>query len=98
MRGSERFDIEAKADSSSVTEKQLLAMLQNLLADRFRLHFHRESKEVSGYPLVVAKDGPKLKQPTGQGKASLNIGNAGNRSLLSQSRRPALKKAVCVLF
>src|SRR5262249_34514097 len=34
--------------------------LQNLLAERFKLAFHRESKIVSVYEMVVAKGGPKL--------------------------------------
>jgi uncharacterized protein (TIGR03435 family) len=42
-------------------------MLQNLLAERFKLTFHREKKEVQAYDLVVAKNGPKLKEsPTTQ--------------------------------
>jgi uncharacterized protein (TIGR03435 family) len=35
-------------------------MLRALLADRFMLTLRRESKEISGYALVVAKNGPKL--------------------------------------
>jgi uncharacterized protein (TIGR03435 family) len=38
------------------------SMLQNLLADRFRLALHREAREVSGYALVVAKGGPRFKE------------------------------------
>ena len=35
-------------------------MIQNLLADRFKLRIHRETREASGYLLVVAKNGPKM--------------------------------------
>jgi uncharacterized protein (TIGR03435 family) len=35
-------------------------MLQNLLAERFHLQFHRESKELPVYVLSVDKGGPKL--------------------------------------
>ncbi len=38
------------------------AMLQNLLAERFKLTTHRETKQVSGYALEVAKNGPKLRE------------------------------------
>jgi uncharacterized protein (TIGR03435 family) len=39
-------------------------MLQNLLADRFQLKVHRQTKETSTYSLVVAKGGPKMKEST----------------------------------
>jgi uncharacterized protein (TIGR03435 family) len=54
------FDMNAKAERPSSLE-ELHAMLQNLLADRFKLRFHRETKEMPIYALTVDKDGPKLK-------------------------------------
>ena len=53
---SEHFDILAKADSP-VAEPQLKLMMQALLADRFKLSFHRQNKELSAYALTVAKGG-----------------------------------------
>lgn len=53
-----RFDILAKA-SYSASEQELLAMLQPLLADRFKLEFHHESRELPGYALAAAKGGIK---------------------------------------
>jgi uncharacterized protein (TIGR03435 family) len=53
-----RYDIVAKADHPA-GEPELLAMLQPLLADRFQLKFHRESRELPGYALIVAKGGIK---------------------------------------
>jgi uncharacterized protein (TIGR03435 family) len=47
------------------TKEQLRLMLQNLLVERFKLASHRETKELAGYSLVVAKNGPKLKESTG---------------------------------
>ena len=44
------------------TLEQFRAMLQHLLADRFKLVCRRENKEVRGYSLVVAKNGPKVKE------------------------------------
>jgi uncharacterized protein (TIGR03435 family) len=41
-----------------------MAMLQRLLADRFRLSFHREAKEMHVYALTVAKGGARLKEST----------------------------------
>jgi len=60
-RGAERFNVEAKAeDPPKTTEAQLLSMLQTLLIDRFQLKYHRETKNMAGFSLVVAKGGPKL--------------------------------------
>ncbi len=36
-------------------------MLQNLLAERFKLTAHRESREMQSFRLIVAAGGPKLK-------------------------------------
>jgi uncharacterized protein (TIGR03435 family) len=55
----ERYDINAKAERPSSVE-ELHTMLQNLLADRFQLRFHREKKELPMYALTVDKNGPKL--------------------------------------
>jgi uncharacterized protein (TIGR03435 family) len=66
IAGDERFTIEAKVDDPTrTTEDQLLRMLQALLADRFKLKFHRENIDVPGFALVVAKNGPKLRGATG---------------------------------
>ncbi len=56
---SDRFDIQAKLPEG-VTQDQVPEMLQGMLADRFKLKIHRDSKEQSVYALVVAKGGPKL--------------------------------------
>jgi uncharacterized protein (TIGR03435 family) len=58
----ERYDLDAKAENPAASDVELLLMLQNLLADRFKLRLHEESKEVNGYALVVAKGGPKLRR------------------------------------
>ena len=42
------------------TREQIALMWQDLLAERFKLKVHRESKEVQGYALVVAKGGSKM--------------------------------------
>jgi uncharacterized protein (TIGR03435 family) len=55
-----RFDIQAKMPEGS-TEAQIPEMLQALLADRFGLKIHKDSKERNLYELVVAKTGLKMK-------------------------------------
>ena len=76
VRESPRFDVEAKAENGPVTAEQLLLMLQNLLADRFRLKLHRETIERPGSALVIAKNGLKLKESSGDGKGLLRITGA----------------------
>lgn len=55
----DRFDITAKADGHE-DEDTMKQMLQSLLADRFRLNFHREQREMKVIILTVGKSGPKL--------------------------------------
>jgi uncharacterized protein (TIGR03435 family) len=59
-----RYDVVAKAEHE-VPKDELLLMLQTLLADRFRLTVHRESKVQTVYKLVIAKGGSKLKESQG---------------------------------
>src|ERR1039458_7079844 len=58
---SERFDIVAKIPKGA-TKEQFQLMLQNLLAERFKLTLHHETKELPMYALVVGKGGHKLKE------------------------------------
>jgi uncharacterized protein (TIGR03435 family) len=67
----DRFDVEAKADDEATAAMEKLStkehehlervMLQSLLADRFQLRVHYESKSQPVYELVLAKNGPKIK-------------------------------------
>ena len=57
---SEMYHIEAKAEAPT-TQAQLKLMLQELLADRFKLKMHRENREMPVYALTVGKNGHKLK-------------------------------------
>jgi uncharacterized protein (TIGR03435 family) len=55
----ETFDVAATL-AAGTTEPQFQRMLQNLLAERFRLKLHVVSREFQGYELVLAKSGHKL--------------------------------------
>jgi uncharacterized protein (TIGR03435 family) len=65
---SARFDIEAKAAEGAVPpglpdavrRERMRHMLQALMADRFHIAIHRETREEPVYALVVGKNGPKL--------------------------------------
>jgi len=56
---SEGYDIEAKPGGNTDPQRIWL-MWQTLLADRFKLRLHRETRELPIYDLTVAKSGPKL--------------------------------------
>ena len=59
----DRFDIEARAEGNP-TKDQMRLMMQSLLADRFNLAVHFETKEVPVYELALAKPnmlGPQLR-------------------------------------
>ncbi|HEY4363612.1 MAG TPA: TIGR03435 family protein [Bryobacteraceae bacterium] len=57
---SEKFDIDAKP-AQPASAPQMLAMLKSLLADRFHLTLHHETKQLPVYDLVVARRGLKMK-------------------------------------
>jgi uncharacterized protein (TIGR03435 family) len=55
-----RFDVEAKAPDKA-DRPTVHRMLQSLLAERFNLVVHHETKDIPVYFLVIAKGGPKLR-------------------------------------
>jgi uncharacterized protein (TIGR03435 family) len=60
---SDKFDIEAKPDKPGMPSvKQIKMMVQKLLAERFSLTFHKDTKELSAYAITVAKNGVKIKK------------------------------------
>jgi uncharacterized protein (TIGR03435 family) len=59
----ERYDLEAKFRGDTPSKTQLRAMLQKLLADRFGVRAHRESKEMRVFVLQLRK-GDSARQPT----------------------------------
>src|SRR5437868_11443776 len=67
---SARFDIDAKVADVDVealkklTQEQRRLILRPLLADRFKLKIHTETRQLPVYELVVAKGGSKLKEAT----------------------------------
>lgn len=84
---STKFDIDAKTEDSVTEHLQSLdskqrtiesrAMFQQLLADRFKLAVHWETRELPIYTLVAAKNGPKL-QPTKETGENSGTSSSGN--------------------
>jgi len=77
----ERFDIEARAAAAPAgppapreEQKKINERLRNLLADRFQLTLHPETREQPVYSLVVAKGGPKLQESAEPGSLIRMLG------------------------
>jgi uncharacterized protein (TIGR03435 family) len=62
--------------SPDVTHEQFLLMLQDLLAERFHLALHHETRDFPGYALVVASDKPRMKEWTPDPSADQAPGTA----------------------
>jgi uncharacterized protein (TIGR03435 family) len=86
---SDHWAIVAKTPAPRPTLEQQMAMLRQLLADRFQVRFHREPKEMGIYALTVAKGGPKLKPS----KLDPDANPAGPPPLIFVVSLPVLKLA-----
>jgi len=75
---SEKYDVVAKLPSEAAALPEearwvaIHAITQALLAERFKLTLHRETKPLPVYALVVAKNGPKLEKAEGGGATTKN--------------------------
>ncbi len=78
-----RYDVVAKA-GGPVAAEQLQRMLGPLLTDRFHLAFHRVTRELPVFALVVAKNGPKFKVGDG-GPESVSPDGTGGTSYKNYS-------------
>jgi uncharacterized protein (TIGR03435 family) len=56
----ERFDVTARSSHPQASADERRVMLQALLADRFKLRMHPETREMAMYSLVFARDDQRL--------------------------------------
>jgi uncharacterized protein (TIGR03435 family) len=62
----DKYDLQAEQDGQGLpSTQQWKGMVQKLLADRFKLAFHPDKREIPVYVLTVAKTGPKLTKSKG---------------------------------
>ncbi|HEY4381085.1 MAG TPA: TIGR03435 family protein [Acidobacteriaceae bacterium] len=80
------FDITGKYPPGTKSDDRW-RMMRTLLEDRFHLAVHRDTKDMTGYALVVAKTGFKLKRSE-PGEASTSGGNQGHVWTFSAHRIP----------
>ena len=105
---SERYDIEAKVDGADVAELEKLSatsacvMFQPVLAERFQLKVHRETRDLPFYELVVAKGGPKFHEakpgdtyPNGIKGPDGKVG--GHAGMMMWVRPPARRNSIAQL-
>ena len=71
--GQHRFDLAATIPAGgSVT--QMPEMMRAMLADRFKMAMHRETKEFTVYELGLTKDGPRLQPSSAPAAPAENVG------------------------
>jgi uncharacterized protein (TIGR03435 family) len=67
----DRFNVDARTDKADVTKDELRLMMRSLLAERFHMAVHYETRNVSVYGLALVKPGvlgPRLRvHPEGEG-------------------------------
>ena len=61
---------------ATLSRDQFRALFQSLLADRFKLKFHREAKEMPDFLLTVAKGGPKMKLASSEAEPAMSAGGS----------------------
>jgi len=86
---SARYDIDAMVDASTADDLQKLPedergiigqrMIQQLLADYFKVTLHQESRDLPVYELVVAEGGSKLQKAGEHGFMHLGIGELSSQ-------------------
>lgn len=95
--GTERYDIVAKTENPGINDDDLWLLLQPLLTERFKLRFHRETKQLPVYSLVVAKSAAKLKThadaPDGKDEPTVSGRFSGGKASLTASKTSMPKLA-----
>lgn len=61
---SEKFDVVAKPEKPSLPEPELRKLFAVMLADRFALHYHHDTRALPAYVLSVDKGGSRMKART----------------------------------
>jgi uncharacterized protein (TIGR03435 family) len=95
---SERYDILAvTGDGAALTDVSRREYLQQLLAERCRFSFHRETREIRVYALVPAKDGPKVTAHAGPGEYAMRVQPADDGRLRLRSTRGNMPRLAEIL-
>ena len=89
-----QFHVSAKIPDGA-TRQQFRLMLQDLLAERFKLTFHYDKREIQTFELVVAKNGSKMKEHEEQPPAPDEAPQAGPPNQSVSSGNPCRSSPPC---
>ena len=91
------YDIVATAPGAEPpTMAQVNLMLRALLATRFQVKAHQETRELPVYALVVAKDGPKMKESAADAKSFVSFRMGGMQGSISSPKEPMAQFALAL--
>jgi bla regulator protein BlaR1 len=93
---STRFDIEAKSENPNPTKDQMRLMMQSLLAKRFKMVVHTETRELPVLAMVLVKPvklGPQLRPHSADDGACSNVVASADHP--SEPESPSAVPAVC---
>lgn len=83
----DRYDIAAKGEGDALlTRDSARPMMQALLAERFQLKFHRGTKDLPVYELVVGKNGPKFKESAPEAQSMLSLSSPGKGAVMTVTK------------
>jgi uncharacterized protein (TIGR03435 family) len=86
--GTDLYDVEAKPDlEGRPNSKQMQAMLNKLLADRFQLKFHHEKRELSVYVISIGSGSLKMIKSASppEGSSAFSFRDLGDLTVRNQS-------------
>jgi uncharacterized protein (TIGR03435 family) len=85
----EMYDVVATTGGSQkISPEQLKVLLQNLLAERFRLKVHWETRKTSVYALVLDKNGPKFRESAEVREPGINTKKGPGSAQMKGTREP----------
>jgi uncharacterized protein (TIGR03435 family) len=84
----EMYDIAATAGGQAISPEQLKLLLRNLLADRFQLKVHWETRETTVYALVLDKGGPKIGASVGEQEPGINTSKRPGKAQMKGTKEP----------
>jgi uncharacterized protein (TIGR03435 family) len=82
----DNYDLAGVPDKPGMpNDKQVKMMVQKLLADRFKLIFHREKKELTVFAITIGKGGPTLTKSTADTNGVPGLGFRGLGNLVARN-------------